>query len=304
MAALAPATRATYSRAIKLYKQLTPRSVAQPFPVTQGNYLNFICQLYALKYAPSTITTFCAALSYVNKISNAEDPAKSFLIGKLLTGAKKTKPSNDLRQPITLNLLHMLVGAIPAVIASLRTVNMYRAVLLIMFHALLRVGEVTVRAKSASMINVIKFKDCNFQCKKGKPTLMVITIRNCKHHNNTNFQITIPAADHLCCPVQAVWKYGISTLHRESTLFHNEDGSPLTRHQFDKTLRALFQATGLNTAQYKTHSFRIGAATEALTSMQMSDAEVQHLGRWHSDAFKRYIRSPSFLKPAGRRPVS
>jgi hypothetical protein len=42
---------------------------------------------------------------------------------------------------------------------------------------------------------------------------------------------------------------------------------------------------------YKAHSFRIGAATHA-ASRGYSDQDIQIMGRWHSDAFKKYIRIP------------
>ena len=283
-----------------MYIQLTPNTAQPYFPVTTANYLNFIAQLKKLKYAASTMTTFCSALSYVNKITHSQDPAKTFIVTKALEGDRKIKPTTDVRQPITLAILHSLIRAMPTILPEARAVTMYRAAFLIMFHAFLRVGEITVRAKGASMINVIKYKDCTFHTKQGQLDNMVVTIRNCKHHNNTDFHITIPAVNHPQCPVKVVWKYASSTPHRHSTLFHNANGSPLSRHQLDKILKTLFQAIGLSPAKYKTHSFRIGAATEAITSLSMSDSEVQHLGRWQSGAFRRYIRSPSFLKPSGR----
>jgi hypothetical protein len=41
----------------------------------------------------------------------------------------------------------------------------------------------------------------------------------------------------------------------------------------------------------KGHSFRIGAATAAAIQ-GASDEDIQRMGRWKSQAFKRYIRIP------------
>ena len=53
----------------------------------------------------------------------------------------------------------------------------------------------------------------------------------------------------------------------------------------------IFRTCGLNPTQYKGHSFRIGAATLAAES-GLSDAQIRLLGRWKSDSFRKYIRSP------------
>ncbi|VDH97557.1 Hypothetical predicted protein [Mytilus galloprovincialis] len=49
---------------------------------------------------------------------------------------------------------------------------------------------------------------------------------------------------------------------------------------------------GLNPTQYKGHSFRIGAATNA-ASLGYSEQLIQKLGRWNSNALQRYIRIES-----------
>ena len=43
------------------------------------------------------------------------------------------------------------------------------------------------------------------------------------------------------------------------------------------------------TAHFRSHSFRIGAATW-LASKGVLDEAIKHMGRWSSNAFKRYIR--------------
>ncbi|XP_055955152.1 uncharacterized protein LOC126812595 [Patella vulgata] len=50
-------------------------------------------------------------------------------------------------------------------------------------------------------------------------------------------------------------------------------------------------AAGLNTHLYKAHSFRIGAASAACSGGHSMEA-IQRMGRWNSDAYKKYIRIP------------
>jgi integrase len=50
--------------------------------------------------------------------------------------------------------------------------------------------------------------------------------------------------------------------------------------------------SGINSAQYSGHSFRSGAATTAVRR-GMGDAMIQMLGRWKSDAYRAYIKTPT-----------
>lgn len=54
-------------------------------------------------------------------------------------------------------------------------------------------------------------------------------------------------------------------------------------------LRLALKFAGLATSLYKGHSFRIGAATET-ANKGYSENAFQKMGRWNSDAVRRYIR--------------
>ena len=73
------------------------------------------------------------------------------------------------------------------------------------------------------------------------------------------------------------------------------DSISLFRSQFTKELRALLaQGAGINIADYAGHSFRIGAATTA-ASKGSPHWLIQTLGRWSSDCYLRYIRTPAYV---------
>ena len=63
----------------------------------------------------------------------------------------------------------------------------------------------------------------------------------------------------------------------------------MLRREIDVILKRLVEFCGLNTKVLKGHSFRIGAATSAALR-GVSDAQVRAVGRWASDAFRKYIR--------------
>ena len=70
------------------------------------------------------------------------------------------------------------------------------------------------------------------------------------------------------------------------------DGSTVKTSQFTQQLQQALNFCGLDSTKYKSHSFRIGAASLA-AEKGLSDAQIRHLGRWKSDAFKLYIRQPT-----------
>ena len=104
---------------------------------------------------------------------------------------------------------------------------------------------------------------------------------------------------HLClgrtgnaiCPVTSLLSYLIIRKGTPGPLFVMENGQYLTRQLFGAHLNSILQEVGQNAKHYNTHSFRIGAATSARES-GVSDENIQMLGRWKSDAYKLYIRTP------------
>ena len=64
---------------------------------------------------------------------------------------------------------------------------------------------------------------------------------------------------------------------------------PVSRKAFADLLALVFRHFGLPLGKYKSHSFRIGAASMA-AEQGLSDAQIRLMGRWKSNAFKKYIR--------------
>ena len=73
-------------------------------------------------------------------------------------------------------------------------------------------------------------------------------------------------------------------------LFCHFEGSVIKTEVFTQQLNGALDFCDLDC--YKSHSFRIGAASLAAEN-GMTDAQIRGLGRWKSDAFKLYVRSPT-----------
>ena len=76
-------------------------------------------------------------------------------------------------------------------------------------------------------------------------------------------------------------------------LFLTADGTYmyLTRGIFSARLADTLQEAGIDSKGYNTHSFRIGAATTA-NERGISDVNIKMLGRWKSNAYQQYVRTP------------
>ena len=87
------------------------------------------------------------------------------------------------------------------------------------------------------------------------------------------------------CPVTALHRYHSSHLSCQGLLYVFSTNIFLTRNPITSLLRTCFP----NDPAINSHSFRIGGASAA-ASAGVADSTIQILGRWTSDAYRRYIR--------------
>ena len=112
--ALTSSSRKSYQRAwrvFQIFHQRFYKSSDFRLPLSSPQIALFISHLSASNLAPSTITSYLSAISYVHKIKGLQDRTKSFLILKLLTALGRQR-STDVRLPITRPVLHELVGSL------------------------------------------------------------------------------------------------------------------------------------------------------------------------------------------------
>ena len=88
LSSLAPASRKLYTRAAVLYKNfvIALRSGKSIWPASVSAIVQFIAYLYELDYAPSSVTSFVSALSFIHQLAQYTDPTKHFLVKRVLLG--------------------------------------------------------------------------------------------------------------------------------------------------------------------------------------------------------------------------
>ena len=134
---------------------------------------------------------------------------------------------------------------------------------------------------------------------QGHITSIKIIFHNLKHsYNLPPVSLVISRQlDMSVCPVQLLLDYLGLRGAAAGPLFLNEEGHPVYRKAFSGLLALVLSKSGLSSVNYKSHSFRIGAASWA-AERGFSDAQIRLMGRWKSNAFEKYIRVNSFSASA------
>ena len=77
-------------------------------------------------------------------------------------------------------------------------------------------------------------------------------------------------------------------------LFLNESGDALSRSTFLFHVKQILRRLGIDSAGIQGHSFRIGASSSACRA-RLEDHLIKTLGRWSSDCYRTYIRTPEHV---------
>ena len=222
-----------------------------------------------------------SAISYYHKLSGLKDPADTFIVHKLLQGARKLSPASDTRLPITKDILIRLINSVNFITSLPYHQALLSSMFSLAFYGFLRVGEITGYNKNVLSISQVTITS----------DVIYIRFTHFKHHSGPPVTIIVNPASNPC-PVALLAQYLSQRGLSPGPLFVFPGQKYLSRSYFTSMLRSALTFIGLDPAHYKSHSFRIGAATHAAL-LGLSDPEIQALGRWKSGAFKKYIRLPT-----------
>ena len=160
------------------------------------------------------------------------------------------------------------------------------------FFAALRVGEMTITAGKSST-NLLLLRQVFFLKDSADSIVGIkLSMRNYKHSDSSRSSDIIVYKDKPVCAVTLLLDYLNARGRNAGPLFCWPNNTAITRSYFTQCLSQALSFSGLDTELYKSHSFRIGAASWA-AAKGMSDAQISAFGRWKSTAFLRYIRTPT-----------
>ena len=279
--ALTPSTVKCYNTTLVQFQTFlsTLNSTSSSLPANPGQVVLFIAELYKSGLSASTIVSKMSAITYFHKINSFPDPMSHFFVQKALAGAKKLAGTSDVRLPITLHMLKNLLDNAHRVVKSEYFAKMFRSMMSLCFFALLRPGEVT-----ASPHNLL-FENVHVTQQQ-----VTITFMSFKHHQGQPVSLVIPSQQQDPCPVKLLLDYLSVRGNKCGPLFCQHKQRPVSYAQFHDWFHELLKYLSI-TRVYGLHSFRIGSAT-LLAMNNTSSVLIQQMGRWHSNAYARYIRIP------------
>lgn len=296
--ALSVNTNRTYSSGEKRFLQFclmnrltTPEGAI--LPASEGTLVYFASFL-ARTVRHSTIKIYLAAVRNLHIISGYEDPLKGrLLLQKILRGILRYQGSPRIRrQPVTPRVLLAIRPILDKWLGP-RDFSMIWAAFTLAFFAFLRCSEFTYPGvhKFSSKFNLtldcITFLPC-----LARPQRILVTLKSSKTDIfRTGHSLVIPRCASLLCPVSAMQQYFILARPQPGPLFYFRSGRLLTRSSVTQLLRDSARSAGLPYKSLKGHSFRIGAASAAAAA-GLPDWLIKVLGRWSSDCYQIYIRTP------------
>lgn len=252
------------------------------WPTDQQQVILFIAYCFEVDRAPSTIATYIAGINYYHKLHGWGDFQNSFVIQKTLEGCRRKARAKDSRAPISLGILKEICKVLPEVCYNDFETCLFKALFTMAYFGLFRVSELVYSKGSVPLLKTDVVSSNRGLC---------ITLRRHKtNQSGSPLVIKLPReSDISICPVRAFDKY-TELCQSDNLLFCHRDGSYVSRQQFSGVLGKCIAKTKYRAGHYRSHSFRIGRATD-LAGQGVSNQQIMTMGRWRSECFKTYVRN-------------
>lgn len=252
----------------------------------EDSLLDFVWGHYQTGRSKAAMASALAGIAFFSRLGGERDPTKSFVLAKALRGWARVRPAPaDSRRPIDRGLLRELMRVLPAVAVSGFEATLFSLAFSSAFFGAFRVGEL-VAANKRSPDTGLLFAQVELR----SGAVLCRLPRSKTDQTGRGRWVTLSEQVEVeVCPVRLAAAFSSVRPSTGVQWLVHEDGSPLTRFQFWAVLKLSLERLGLRSADYGTHSFRIGAATSA-AARGLPAAAIQDLGRWKSSAYKSYVR--------------
>ena len=262
-------------------------------PASEGTLIYFASHL-AKTVRHSTIKTYLAAVRNLHISSGHDDPLMGkLLLKKVLRGILRFQGQRRiLRQPVTPGTLIAIRPILEAWLGE-GGFPMVWAAFTQAFYGFLRCSEFTYPGVYSLRPQFDLGTDCvSFYPSLVCPQHIVVTLKSSKTDFSRRDQsVVIAKAPGTVCAVSAMQQFFLTTRPSRGPLFSFRSGRILTRSAVICLLRDAARCTGLLYHSLKGNSFRIGAASTAAAA-GLPDWLIKVLGRWSSDCYQLYIRTP------------
>ena len=249
-------TRAVYESAITVFTRFKLENGHEDiWPPSLTTLTEFIAFMSLKGFAPSTARSYMSGISFCCKIKNVTEPTNNFIISKLFNGFHRLHKRIDTRLPITYDILRSIVGALPAICYSSFEAQLFKAIFSLAFFGFFRIGELVVSNLNcdghALLINDVHIEGLS---------ALKIALRSSKtDQQGKGVVLYIPQIGTESCPVHNVREYlKLRKRNDCQSFFCHSNNLPVTRYQFASVLKKTLSTLGINSNQYKSHSFALG----------------------------------------------
>lgn len=294
-ASLANSTLESYSLGLQRFDSFRLQySLIKNWPPNVEHIVQFIAMLSLSGLSHATARLYVAGIGFHCKVQGHEDVTKHFLVAKVLEGLKRSNAClHDRRLPVTVSMLVKVVSKLPAICSSSYESKLFAAAYCLAFFGFFRVGELAV-SRQSYIHRVISINDITLDRSE---KILEIKVKYSKTDQVGRGEfLHLLSQGGSICPVSNVKAYLEIRPKALGPFLIHFDGKPLTRYQFSAVLKKSLVVLGMNFTLFKSHSFRIGAATAA-AELGLSEDAIKLAGRWKSSAYKSYVRSTVNVLP-------
>ena len=259
----------------------------------------FASYLATQNVSPQSIKTYLSGIRHTQVTLGLPEPRSFSSLPRLRlvqAGIQRThleqasKPSRT-RLPITPAILRAMRSTLEPRATDPDVIMIWAAALLC-FFGFFRSGEITTPTATGFNPKIhLAWGDVAIDSTQS-PNLLKIRLKRSKTDQfSQGVDIFVEKTGCPLCPVAGVTAYMVQRGTGEGPFFQFADRTPLTKARFTEQIRAILRDAGLPYDHFAGHSFRIGAATAAANA-GLQDSTIRTLGRWNSNAFLLYIRTP------------
>ena len=287
-------TKRTYTSAQKQYLEFCYYYKLQPFPCSENTLLTYIGYLHRKGLKGSTVRVYLAAVRHLHVVEGWGNPLEGcHRVSQAIRAMEIQGKAPKQKLAITMDIMDRMRRFV------YHTMN-YDNVLIwasmtLAFYGCLRCSEFTVpdKAKFVPTINLTVGDVLFDQTPEGLNYVQISIKRSKTDKKNSGVQIKLGCTETKVCAYCAMSHYlqlrGSSNNLDPLFIFSNQ--CILTRSLFIRQTRFALSLINLPAEEYSGHSFRSGGATTAAAA-GLADWEIKVLGRWSSEAYQRYIRTP------------
>ena len=282
----------SYSSAQKRYLAFCETYNLQPLPLSESVSCLFAAFLAHQGLKSQSVSVYLSALRHLQISAGLPAPQRAEWprLQYVLKGIARVQPSPSTRRlPITAAIMLRLQSVCSTVTTNVIEANMLWAACCLGYFGFMRSGEFTLQSPSSPPSVLVSDVEVDSHV---SPSLVRLFLRRAKTDPfGKGISIFLGKSGSTLCPVFAILSYLAVRPNTKGALLVRADGSPLTRDQFVRLVKMALSAANIDASAYSGHSFRIGAASAAAAA-GVPAYFIKALGRWESEAYHVYIRTP------------